>query len=483
MFIDQFGLGNIMMPVQRYQPLDPGQTPKQRMLTGPGQVAPGGTQQMADPFTAAPAAPTSPAAPSMPPGWSTPPFNPAGTPPPINPAPSSVSGPVTPGAMPQTPPEPAAESVTIDEQGNVVEPEKPDFGPGIFKLREGPTRGDRMRAGFMMLSAAGQPNFTTVAGAVNAGLNEKQATADAYNQQLMQMTRPRYEEATDKDGRIIRKTYPAAYAYDPVTSTIREVPGAAAKAPKIEVLYDPTKPNDNRKMYKDARGLQRWQDTNELVNPEEGARLDRKDQRGGLTPDKAAEQFYGDTADLRAMMPNYMSLQRTLADTNNPFADISTLFAFMKTADPGSVVRPSEADMFSSAGSLSTSLANALNKITSGQSLTTKQQEQLAKVVDDLMIGQIEKVEERRASWETYFNEENQQLDNWNTSILNPYDPLYNNSLADDVRSRMASRGTPEPDPDPDPDPVPDPSDELEKKAQAILDERKRLSAMAGGIE
>lgn len=265
MFIDQFGLGNVMMPVQRYQPFDPGQPNQQRMLTGPGQTAVG-AQQMPNPFSSGTAAVASGTPPSMPPGWSTPPFNPNGTPPPTNPPPTTVSGPVTPGGMPEPAAEPAVEPVTVDEQGNVVTAEKSDFGPGIIKLKEGPTRRDRMQAGFMLLAAAGQPNYATVAGAVNAGLNQKQIQADEYNRQLLQMTRPRYEEGTDKDGRILRKSYPALYEYDPTTSTIREIPGAAAKAPKIEVIYDPLK-DDKGPIRNDQNGVPRYENTGERVFP------------------------------------------------------------------------------------------------------------------------------------------------------------------------------------------------------------------------
>jgi hypothetical protein len=283
MFIDQFGLGNIMMPVQRYQPFDPGQGNQQRMLTGPGQTA-AGSQQMANPFASGMAAiasgtpPSTP--PSMPPGWSTPPFNPNGTPPPTNPPPTTVSGPVTPGGMPEPAVEPAVEPVTVDEQGNVVTADKSDFGPGVIKLKEGPTRADRMKAGFMMLAASGTNQFSRVAGTVNAGLNQKQADADAYNQQLLQMTRPRYEEGTDKDGRILRKSYPALYEYDPATSTIREIPGAAAQAPKIEVIYDPLK-DDKGPIRNDQNGVPRYEKTGERVfpgvepDPESGTTLEK----------------------------------------------------------------------------------------------------------------------------------------------------------------------------------------------------------------
>lgn len=488
MFIDQFGLGNIMMPVQRYQPFDPGQGNQQRMLTSntPNMTQGGQMQNPLSSGTAAvasgvpPSTPPAASVPSMPPGWSTPPFNPNGTPPPTNPPPTTSSGPVTPGGMPQAAAEPAVEPVTVDEQGNVVTAEKSDFGPGIIKLKEGPTRMDRMRAGFMMLSASGQPHFASVAGAVNAGINQKQIEADTYNQQLMQMTRPRYEEGTDKDGRIIRKAYPALYSYDAETSTIREVPGAADQVPKIDVLYDPTKPNQNRDMYKDVRGLQRWKDDNTLVNPTEEDRLNRDVARGGLTPKDAQGQFKDQTAVLADMKKNYNILQRTLYDTSNPFSDVATLFSFMKTADPGSVVRPSEADMFSGAGSLGTMVANYMNKLAEGQTLTNDQQMQLAKVVDDLMMGQIQDVQAARANWEEYFALPDQAADGWSSDILNTVDPLYGTSMADDVAGRLKD-GTYQINTSlPETPPLPPPTDDVEEAAQNIIKQRRRSSSLGG---
>ena len=273
MFIDQFGIGNIMMPVQRYQPIDPGRPQQQRMLTPNRSMAQGYTQDLANPFgsgTAAVASGASPSglpapataqAPTVPPGWSTPPFNPNGTPPVVNAPAVDPGSTVVPGATPEPPPEP----VTVDQGGTVI-PEPPlTTGPGVFQLKEGPTTADRMRAGFMMLAAAGQSNFAQVAGTVNAGLAQKQQQADQWNQALLNMTKPRYEEATDKDGRIIRKTYPAQYSYDPATSTVRDS-GRCCAAPKIDVLYDPLK-DDKGPIRNDRNGVPRYEKTGDRVFP------------------------------------------------------------------------------------------------------------------------------------------------------------------------------------------------------------------------
>jgi hypothetical protein len=169
----------------------------------------------------------------------------------------------------------------------------------------------------------------------------------------------------------------------------------------------------------------------------------RSEGRGGMTSFDAAKELGKEGAMLKSMLPNYMTLDKTLANENNPFADVATLFAFMKTADPGSVVRPSEGEMFSSAGSLTTELANALNGLATGKTLTKEQQKQLRVVVDDIMIGHIDRTEQARANWEEFFGQDAQVADGWDTQILNPYDPLYGSDIPGQVRGRIANRGQP----------------------------------------
>jgi hypothetical protein len=100
--------------------------------------------------------------------------------------------------------------------------------------------------------------------------------------------------------------------------------------------------------------------------------------------------------------------------------------------------------MFSSAGSLSTELANALNGVISGKSLTKEQQKQLRVVVDDIMIGHVQRTEQARANWEDFFTQDAQAADGWDVNILNPYDALYGSDIPAQVRERIANRGKPQ---------------------------------------
>ena len=352
---------------------------------------------------------------------------------PIAGAPEPVSGAPAPTMAPENP-------VIVNNETGQVE----SLPPISYQFQEGPSWRDRLRAVGLMMSAAGTPQFSRVTQTVTAGLNEKQMQADQYNRNLSAMTRPRYEEATDKDGRLLRKTYPALYEYDAATSTVREIPGAASKPPTIEVLYDPNPTGmAKRETYKDVRGLNRYKDTNEYVNPEEVERADRQAGRGDLTPAKAGIELQKQQAVLREIMPNYTSLQSTLADTENPFADVTTLFQFMKLIDPGSVVRANEADMFSNAGSLPTQLANSLNQITNGGTLTDAQQKQLSQIVDDLMVGQIAEAKRARGNWDAFFDQDAQLKDNWDKNVLNPYDILYGSTLEQDILARREAINTP----------------------------------------
>lgn len=66
------------------------------------------------------------------------------------------------------------------------------------------------------------------------------------------------------------------------------------------------------------------------------------------------------------------------------FGDIATIFAFMKTLDPASVVRESEYATARDAGSLFTRAKNAVQKLESGKQLTDRQRSELNQFVNHL---------------------------------------------------------------------------------------------------
>ena len=340
----------------------------------------------------------------------------------------------------------------INGATGAVEP--PAIAPTSIPMPEGVTRRDRLMAGFSMMAAAGTADFSRVAAGVNVGLIEKERNAEKARQSLMALTKPNIEYGQIGDVQI-RKIYDPAYKYDPQASEIQEIPGADLKGPQIEqwtkdgwVTYDPSAgATKDRETIKLADGVTYYKDTlgnEDGPQPVDQAQFDRANRdrgRGNLTAKDAAAKLGEEGQMLKDMLPNYMTLDKTLANENNPFADVATLFAFMKTADPGSVVRPSEGEMFSSAGSLSTELANALNGVITGKSLTKEQQSQLRVVVDDIMIGHVQRTEQARANWEDFFTQEAQAADGWDVNILNPYDALYGSDIPTQIRERIANRG------------------------------------------
>lgn len=457
-FFNQYGvgMGQPMDPKLFYQPMPMLNAPSGRVIQPSGGFGGGGAAIDAagvsamiagTPGPMPPAAGTAPVAgapPVVSPGGSTPPWNPNGSVSPMATTPAPVTGAPEPAGVPNA-------AVTVDQEGNIQTGDPlvdavttSSQQPLTYYFdEEEPTKSERLQAGFLMMSAAGTPQFARTAALANAALQQRTQQARQRNEQLRSMTRDReWVEGATKDGYYkVRQPATARLSEDGKSITLLENPPSQER----EWVSNSTTPAE-RKMYKDARGLNRWQDTNELVNPDEAARLDRADARGGLTPDEAGKNLSDQQANLKAMLPNYLTLQKTLNDFENPFADVATLFAFMKTADPGSVVRPSEADMFSGAGSLPTQLANALNKVANGGSLTKGQQEQLGKIVDDLMIGQVEEAKRARANWDEFFNQEAQLADNWDANVLNPFDVLYGSNIEEEIRRRMDDRNNPKTD-------------------------------------
>ena len=354
---------------------------------------------------------------------------PAGATPPFNPGASGVPG------------------ATAPDTGDPVVDGMLQNGmlPTSIPLKSEMSLGDRMSALGMVLSAAGTPQFGQVAGAVNAGIMQRTQGIEKYNRDLMALTKPRTVQK-EINNQLFEATIQPSHKYNPDTNSLDQLP--PSPSPEWTRVLD-ARDTPERGTTKLANGMLYYTDT--LANeggpvPVDQRQLDaytRSEGRGGMTSFDAAKALGKEGEMLKSMLPNYMTLDKTLANENNPFADVATLFAFMKTADPGSVVRPSEGEMFSSAGSLTTELSNALNGIATGKTLTKEQQKQLRVVVDDIMIGHIDRIEQARTNWEEFFGQDAQVADGWDTQILNPYDPLYGSDIPGQVRSRINNRGKP----------------------------------------
>lgn len=93
--------------------------------------------------------------------------------------------------------------------------------------------------------------------------------------------------------------------------------------------------------------------------------------RKELTGSKPYERF----STLKAASEN---IENAVKDPG-AFGDLSMLFDYMKVLDPISVVREGEQEAFRKTGSLTQSMANTLNKVVSGKTVTKEQRDEVLK--------------------------------------------------------------------------------------------------------
>lgn len=113
-----------------------------------------------------------------------------------------------------------------------------------------------------------------------------------------------------------------------------------------------------------------------MVEPPSNKDETREERLGGsfrkeLTGSKPYERF----TTLKAASEN---IESAVKDPG-AFGDLSTLFDYMKVLDPLSVVREGEQEAFRKTGSLTQSMANTLNKIANGQTVTPEQRSEVLK--------------------------------------------------------------------------------------------------------
>ncbi len=70
----------------------------------------------------------------------------------------------------------------------------------------------------------------------------------------------------------------------------------------------------------------------------------------------------------------------TMLKNPTAYGDLSTMFTFMKSLDPDSVVREGEQLLFRKTGSVTDKAANALNRFVSGQTLTPEQRQSVGEL-------------------------------------------------------------------------------------------------------
>ena len=293
-FFNQYGvgMGQPMAPKTFYQPMQMLNAPSGRVIQpsggfgGGGSVSPEGVAAMiaGSPSPMPPGmgsgAGVSGGAPGSPPGWSTPPFNPAGSVNPMGATPPPVTGTPEPAGVPNV-------AVTVDQEGN-IETGDPlvdaattsSQQPLTYYLdEEEPSRAQRMQAGFLMMSAAGTPQFGQTAALATAALAKSTQQARDRNEQLRAMTRDReWVEGATKDGYYkVKQPAIAKMSEDGKSVTLLE------NAPGQSREWISNSKSEERAIRNDRNGVPRYEDTGEPVFPNVEA-----DPSGGQTFEKIA---------------------------------------------------------------------------------------------------------------------------------------------------------------------------------------------------
>jgi hypothetical protein len=238
---------------------------------------------------------------------------------------------------------------------------------------EGVTNQDRLNAMAMVLGAVGQNNFSQVLGAAQAGLMEKEMKAKEYNAQLAQLTAPKIDV---KDG------------YANYTPPMWEVDSNGNYQPRsigdiqadLDAFYGESgQQRPVGETYTNEQGVVISKRTNLPLNPELAA---LHEKRGGLTAEEAAKDFKDAMATHVELKGHYMNLATSLQDPDNPYADVSSVFGFMKMLDPRSVVREGEFQTLQNTGSVPNNIFNIFEKASTGGILNESQQKQLLDYVN-----------------------------------------------------------------------------------------------------
>ena len=245
--------------------------------------------------------------------------------------------------------------------------------PAAISPLEGVTNQDRLHAMALVLGAVGQNNFSNVLNAAQAGLMEKEIKAKEYNAKLAQMTSPSIEV---KDG------------YANYTPPMWEVDSKGNYQPRpigdiqadLDAFYGESgQQRPVGETYTNEQGVVISKRTNLTLNPEL-ATLHEK--RGGLTAEEAAKDYKDAMATHVEMKGHYMNLATSLQDPDNPYADVSSVFGFMKMLDPRSVVREGEFQTLQNTGSVPNNIFNIFEKASTGGILNESQQKQLLNYVN-----------------------------------------------------------------------------------------------------
>ena len=153
-----------------------------------------------------------------------------------------------------------------------------------------------------------------------------------------------------------------------------------------------------RRTAKDQNDVLRYMDDQAPVFPGVKAAPKAVGANPFETEQKLRKEFGGESGVFRKTQD---SLRRVMssADNESPAGDMALIFNFMKTLDPGSVVRESEFALAASTGSFGQQIQAAVGRVTSGQRLTPAQRADFVQTASKAYLGQADQQERRRLQY------------------------------------------------------------------------------------
>ena len=153
-----------------------------------------------------------------------------------------------------------------------------------------------------------------------------------------------------------------------------------------------------RRIVKGADDFNYYDDTKERVFPGLKATPKGDGAKPFETEQKLRKEYSGESDVFRKTQDSFRRVVSS-ADGKSAAGDMALIFNFMKTLDPGSVVRESEFALAASAGSFGQQIKAAADKVMTGQRLTPVQRADFMQTATRAYMGQADQQERRRVQY------------------------------------------------------------------------------------
>ena len=159
----------------------------------------------------------------------------------------------------------------------------------------------------------------------------------------------------------------------------------------------PDKPTQ-RRIVKGADDLSYYEDDKTRVLPGVTA-TPKGDGAKPFETEQKLRKEYSDESDVFTKTQNSFRRVISSADGKSAAGDMGMIFAFMKTLDPGSVVRESEFALAASAGSFGEQIKAGVERVLTGQRLTPQQRADFVQTATRAYKGMADQQERRRVQY------------------------------------------------------------------------------------